>query len=452
MGSAIIGLYNDFFRFPILLYRMPAWVALVGTSISLAACVAGAIGAVRRAVRLPPAEAMRPEAPQRFAASLLERAGLSHLLGPAARMVVRNIERQPVRAVISVVGIATSSALMVLGVFSLDAIDEMLRVQFDLVQRQDVTVALVEPRADAVLHELRRLPGVLSVEPTRAVAVRLRAAQHSRQLAISALPDEPLLQRVVDVSGRALRLPARGIVVSRALADALQVGAGEVLTIEVLEGRRPTLRVPIVSVVEEYLGLSAYMTQSALRALLMEGDVLSGAHLLIDPRDEAALYRRLKAMPAVGGVVLTRAVLESFNETMGETMGVMITFNVLFASIIAFGVVYNAARVSLSERARELASLRVLGFTRAEISAILLGELAALVAVAVPLGLVMGYGFASAVISLFETEMYRFPVVVSTRTYAAAATVTVTAALMSGLFVRRQLDHLDLVAVLKTRE
>ena len=452
MGSAIIGIYNDFFRFPILLYRMPAWVALVGTSISLAACVAGAVGAVRRAVRLPPAEAMRPEAPQRFRASLLERIGLRHVLGPAARMVVRNIERQPVRALISVVGIATSSALMVLGLFSLDSIDEMLRVQFDVVQRQDVTVAFVEPRADAVLHELRRLPGVLAVEPARAVAVRLRAAQHSRQLAISALPEAPILQRVVDVSGGPVHLPARGLVVSRALADALQVGHGDELTIEVLEGRRPTLRVPIVAVVEEYLGLSAYMTQGALRELLMEGDVLSGAHLLIDPREEDVLYGRLKAMPAVAGVMLTRAMLESFNETMGETMGVMVTFNVLFASIIAFGVVYNAARVSLSERSRELASLRVLGFTRAEISAILLGELAALALTAVPLGLVMGYGFASVVMSLFETEMYRFPVVISARTYAAAALVTLMATLISGSFVRRQLDHLDLVAVLKTRE
>lgn len=452
MGSGIVGMYNDFFRFPHLLYAMPAGVVAASLAVSVVASVAGATGAVARAVRLPPAEAMRPEPPARFRASLLERAGLDVLLGPAARMVVRNLERQPVRALTSVLGIALSSSMLVLGLFFADAMDEMLRVQFDLVQRQDVTVGFVEPRQSSALHELRRLPGVLAVEPMRGVAVRLHVGHRSRQLAITGVPDHPVLQRVVDVAGRVVPVPARGLVLSRALADALAVRPGEAVGIEVLEGRRPFLQVPVTGVIDEYLGLAAYMHVEALHALLQEGDVVSGAHLLVDPREQAALHARLKAMPAVGGVALTRAMIESFNETMGETMGVMIAFNVLFASIIAFGVVYNAARVSLSERSRELASLRVLGFTRLEISAILLGELGALTIVAIPIGLALGYGLAALVVSAFDTEMYRFPVIVSMRTYAAAATVTIVAAVTSGLLVRRQLDRLDLVAVLKTRE
>ncbi len=452
MGSAFITLYNDFFRFPTLIYRMPPAVLLAGIAVSLAASAAGAMGAVRRAVRLPPAEAMRPEPPGRFRASLVERAGLQRLLGPAARMVVRNIERQPVRAATSVLGIALSSSMLVVGVFSLDAIDEMMRVQFDLVQRQDVTVAFVEPRSDAALHELRRLPGVLAVEPARSVAVRLRAAQHARQIAITAVSHAQVLQRVVDVSGRQVHVPAEGLVVSQSLADALHVAAGDVVQVEVLEGRRPTLQVPIVASVDEYLGLAAYMDAEALGRLLLEGRVLSGAHLSIDPAEAPALYARLEAMPAVAGVAITRAMAQAFDETMGETMGVLIAFNVLFAGTIAFGVVYNAARVSLSERSRELASLRVLGFTRAEISAILLGELGVLALVAVPLGLGIGYGLAAVVVGLLQTEMYRFPLVVSVRTYAGAAAVTLMASALSGLIVRRRLDRLDLVAVLKTRE
>lgn len=452
MGQGIIGMYNDYFRFPVLLYRMPPGVVLAGIAVAIGACVGGAMGAVRRAVRLPPAEAMRPEPPGRYAASVVERIGLAGLLGPGARMVVRNIERQPVRAATSILGIALSSAMLVLGLFFRDAIDEMLRVQFDLVQRQDLTVAFVQPRASGVLHELRRLPGVLAVEPMRGVPVRVHAAHRSRQLAISAMPAEPRLQRVVDVAGHVVPLPAGGLVVSRALADALAIDVGTTVSVEVLEGRRPTLDLAIVAVVDEYLGLAAYATLDTMRALLQEGETLSGAHLLIDPNEEERLYRRLKAMPAVGGVALTRGILQAFNETMAETMGVMIAFNVFFASVIAFGVVYNAARVSLSERSRELASLRVLGFTRAEISAILLGELAALTIVAVPVGLVIGYGLASLVVTMFQTEMYRFPVVVGPRTYVAAAGVTLVAAALSGLIVRRRVDHLDLVAVLKTRE
>ena len=208
----------------------------------------------------------------------------------------------------------------------------------------------------------------------------------------------------------------------------------------------------MAGVVDEYLGLSAYMTADACTRCCRRAGSCRARTCWSIPRAEADLYRQIKVMPAVAGVALTRAMLESFNETMGEQMGVMITFNVLFASIIAFGVVYNAARVSLSERSRELASLRVLGFTRVEISAILLGELAVLVLTAVPIGLAIGYGLAALVVSMFQTEMYRFPVVVSPRTYAAAIVVTLTAAAVSGLIVRRQLDHLDLVGVLKTRE
>ncbi len=452
MGNGIVGLYNDFFRFPILLYRMPLSVVLLGVVISLGASIGGALGAVGRAIRLPPAEAMRPEPPGHYGASLVERLGLRHLLGPASRMVVRNIERQPVRAATSVLGIAMSTAMMVLGLFMYDSIDEMMRVQFELIQRQDVTVGFVEPRSDAAVYELQRLPGVMAVEPLRAVAVRLHSRQHSRQLAVTGLPDTPRLQRVVDTSGRAIDLPAQGLVVSRTLADVLRISAGDIVSMEVLEGRRPTMTVPVTTVVDEYLGLSAYMNREALRQLLVEADVLSGAHLIVDPNAAGVLYQRLKAMPAVGAVVLTQAVVEALDETLGETMGVMIAFNILFAAIIAFGVVYNAARVSLSERSRELASLRVLGFTRVEISAILLGELAVLTIVAIPLGLAIGYGLGWTMVSVFQTEQYRFPMVVSARTYVSAAAVTIAAALVSGLVVRRRLDRLDLVAVLKTRE
>ena len=181
-------------------------------------------------------------------------------------------------------------------------------------------------------------------------------------------------------------------------------------------------------------------------------DRVSGATLLVDRGDPNELYRRMKATPAIAGVSSKRAAIDNFRDTIAQNMNVMIFFNVLFSSVIAFGVVYNAARISLSERSRELASLRVLGFTRAEISLILLGELAAILLIAVPAGLLLGYALAALVVLAFDTELYRFPLVVSARTFAFAAVTTIAAALISGLVVRRLLDRLDLVAVLKTRE
>jgi putative ABC transport system permease protein len=266
------------------------------------------------------------------------------------------------------------------------------------------------------------------------------------------LPAEQRLNRVITLRGAAVRLPPDGLVLSRKLGEILDVAPGETVTIEVLEGRRAVRTAQVHSLIDEYMGTSAYMEIDALRRLLREGDTLSGAFLQVDPRAVDRLHQRLKAIPRVAAVGLKDAAIESFEKTLGETMSVMIFFNVMFASVIAFGVVYNAARIALSERSRDLATLRVLGFTRAEISSILLGELAAVTAVAIPVGFGIGYLFAAWLVTAFDTELYRFPLVIRPRTYAYSAIAVAVAAAISALSVRYRLDRLDLVAVLKTRE
>ena len=452
LGSGMTSIYNDFFRFPVLYYRLPPDVVATAVAVSFVAGLLGAFSAVQRAVRLPPAEAMRPEPPSRYRETWLERIGLKRWLSPPARLVLRNIARQPVRAATSIVGIALAVAMLILGTFFLDAMDVLMDLQFFVTQRQDLTVTFVEPRSSRALYELQRLPGVVAVEPLRAVPARLRAGPRSRQVSIMGLVAAPRLNRVVDARAGPVTLPPGGLVLSLKLAELLGVQQGDAVTIEVLEGRRPVVRVPVSAVVEEYMGTSAYMEVDALRRLLHEGATLSGAFLQADSAATADLYARLKRTPTVAGVSLKGAAIQAFDETLAETFHVMIFFNLLFSGVIAFGVVYNAARVSLSERSRELASLRVLGFTRGEISSILLGELATLVVAGIPVGLLLGYVFAGLLVAAFNTELYRFPLVVSSRTFAYASTAVLVAAGISALVVRRRLDRLDLVAVLKSRE
>jgi|TARA_B100002003_G_scaffold198225_1_gene188826 putative ABC transport system permease protein len=453
MGNAMMSIYNELFQFPALTYRLLPSVVTSGVLISLLADVLGAATAVRRAVRLPPAEAMRPQPPARYRVSLVERLGIQGLLSQPARIVLRNIQRQPVRSLASVTGIAFSVAMLIAGTFSLDAMDEMMDVQFSVAQHQDVTVTFVEAASAAARHELQRMPGVLTVESTRSIPARLRFGSRSRQLAISGLPEVPRLSRVLEVTDLSpVTLPPDGLVVSRKLAEILAIDRGDVVRVEVLLGARPVREVVVADVVKEYMGLSAYMEINSLRRLLRESETLSGGFITVDPSRLDALYRVLKATPVVAGVTLKGAALESFEETFAENINVMIFFNVLFAGIIAWGVVYNAARMSLSERSRELASLRVIGFTRAEISSILLGELAVLTCVAIPAGLLVGYGLAALVVTLFDTELYSFPLAVAPRTYALSTLAVLTATVLSGLLVRRKLDSLDLVEVLKTRE
>jgi putative ABC transport system permease protein len=452
LGSGMIGLYNQYFRFPELSYQLSLPVIGGALLISLVAAVLGARSAVARAVRIPPAEAMRPEAPAQFRRSVLERVGLSGYLQPTVRMVLRTLERQPARTAASIVGIALAGAVLFVGFVFIDAMNALIDTEFQERMRQDVTVTFVEPLSASALHDLEHLPGVMRVEPGRTVPVRLRAGHRERTLAITGLPEATTLNRVIDQTGRPHPMPPEGLLLSSILAEVLGVTVGDAITVEVLEGARPVVVERVAALIDDNLGLQAYMDIDHLHRLMREGGSLSGAYLQVDQVMLGDLHARLKLVPAVAGVALTEAMRRSFQEIMAENLNLQILINVVFAGIIACGVVYNAARISLSERSRELASLRVLGFTRREISLILLGELAVVTAVSLPAGSLIGYGLSRLILESFTSEVYRIPLVVQTSTIAWGWIVVATAAALSALIVRRRLDQLDLVAVLKTRE
>jgi putative ABC transport system permease protein len=444
--------YAQYYRFPAFISRLD-WTAVgIALLVTVVAAAVGAAGAVRRVVRLPPAAAMQPEPPARFHAGPLERLGLHRLLAAPGRIIARNLERRPVRAALSALGIACAVAILMVGRFFIDAMAEMADVQFRRVQRENITVVFNATRSAPVRYELARLPGVLRAEPFRSVPVRLRAGHHQRRTALLGLEPQGELRRLIGRGHEVVALPSEGVVLTSKLAELLGVRPGDTLTVEVLEGARPVRRVPVAGVVDELLGLSAYMDQRALNRLLQEGNSLSGAFLRVDPRAAPALYAKLKRLPRVAGVTNRDAMLASFEATLAESIGLVTSILIAFAGALAVALVYNAARIALSERARELASLRVLGFTRGEVTLMLLGEQGALTAVGILAGLALGYGCCAVLSGLYQWEVFRIPLVLSGRTYAFAIVVTLAAAVASGALIRRRLNRLDLVAVLKTRE
>lgn len=452
MGRGMTEMYQQFFRFPFLYYRPSPSVLAAGALVAVAAALLGAWTAVRRAVRLPPAEAMRPAPPPRYRRGVLDRAGVTAWITQTTRIILRHIVRWPLRAGLTVVGIAAGVMMMIASMFSVGAIDYMLEVQFFQAQRQDATVMLVEPRQEGALAEIARLPGVTAAEPFRAVQARLHGPRGEERMAITGLDAEPEIFRLLDAELEPLAVPPSGLLLSQALAERLGVSRGEELRVEVLEGRRPTIFIRVSAVSEEYMGDSAVMERRALSALMQEAPAISGAYVRVDGAALDRLYAQLQETPAVARISLKSTMLDSFRSHVAENLYQMIFVNGLFAGMIAFGVVYNAARIMLSERARELASLRVLGFTRFEVGYILLGELAILTFVALPLGCLMGYGMAVYLADAFETELYRIPLVLEGWTYGLAVSVVTVAAMLSGVIVARQIRHLDLVSVLKTRE
>jgi putative ABC transport system permease protein len=455
LGRGLANNYARFYRFPALEFTIPPHVVAVATLVALGAAAGGAWGAVRRALKLPPAEAMRPEAPAVYRPLLVERLGLQRVFSAATRMFLRHLERYPARSALSVLGIALATSILLLSSFMEDTINYVVDYQFFTAHRQHMTVSFAEPAAARAAHDLATLPGVRRCEPFRAVGVRLRAGHRSRRVAVLGLTphEDRQLYRLLDQRLRPVELPPDGLLLSDKLAEVLEVRPGDTLTVEVLEGQRTVRDVVVSDLIREYAGTNAYMPLRALNRLVRDGDVISGAELSVDPAASQRLYATLKNTPRVASVAVKEASLHSFQETMARNIRMVQVFYAVFAGIIAFGVIYNTARISLSERARELASLRVLGFTRREIAFIMLLELATLTAAAIPVGLALGYVFAALLAAFaLDTETYRFPLVIHRATYAYAALMTAAAALASALIVRRRIDKLDLVAVLKSRD
>jgi putative ABC transport system permease protein len=451
-GFKVTALYTEFFRFPLLRFGTDPQIIMTALLISYGAATLGALVAVRGAVRLPPAEAMRPEPPARFRAGFLERLGPNRLLSPAARVILRNLARRPVKAFLSMFGIALAVALLVVGFYFFDAIDRIIEVQFRYAQREDVLVVFNEPRPARARHDLAHLPGVMRVETFRAVPARLRFEHRTYRTALIGVEPASDLRRIVDRDFRTFEPPPDGLILATKLAEILGVSVGESVRVEALEGERAVRQVAVTGTVDDLIGLSAYMDARALNRLLREGETISGAYLMVDGRETARLYALLKRTPSVSGVSIPEAALASFNETIARTVGASTTVIIVFACVIAFGMVYNGARIALSERGRELASLRVLGFTQGEVGTMLLGEQAILTLIAVPVGYGVGYGLCALITRAVASDLYRLPLVVSARTYALSSIVVAGAALLSGLLVRWRLRRLDLISVLKTRE
>ncbi len=452
MGSGLAKLYSEFYRFPTFVFYPDVRVIFVAIGISLLAAVVGSFRAVQTAVRLPPAEAMRPAAPASYRQSLLEKLGLTALVPVTVRMIIRGLQRRPVNAFLSSLGIGCAVAVLVMSRFGSDAIDYLIDFQFSRTQRHDLQVVFYETTSPAVFNDLKHLPGVQTVEAFRAVPVKLVNGHREHRTSIMGLSQRRDLFRLLNTDEIPIRLPPAGVVLSDKLAEILNVKNGQRVWVEVLEGAKPIREVTVAGIAKEFSGTNAYMDRAALNRLLRESDVLSGAFLAVDARHQEELYQDLKQTPRVASVSVKSATIQQFRDTIAENQLTMQSFTVFFAAVIAIGVVYNTARISLDEKSRELATLRVIGFTQGEISSILLGELAVLTLLAIPLGWLIGYSFCAAMVYGFESELYRFPLVIQPASYARSAIVTMAAAAVSGLLVHRRLQHLDLVEVLKSRE
>ena len=452
LGSLFTGLYAQSFHFPNFEHSVAPWLLVVSIGITVITAVLGTLNTILATVRLAPAEAMRPAAPGHYRRTVVERLGITQI-SPALRMILRNMERRPLRTALSIGGVAASVAIVVMGNFFSDAIDYIVDSQFNVGMRSDVIVWMIDAADDSARHDVARLPGVTAVESGRDVAVRFVNGHRNERGSIRGLTRHPQLTRIVDQNKHeASQLDSDGLVMTDRLADKLGLRIGDLVQVEVLEGRQRQLSVRLDKTVREMMGLNAYIERRTLNRLLQEGDQSSWFAVVVERGREAAFLEASKQLPRVVGVFSKASLLRNMQEVSARNIRIMSTVLTLFATVIAVGVVYNNARIALAERTWELASLRVLGFTRTEVSGLLLGEMAISIAIALPLGMVLGYGLVHLIAGLMKSDQFSFPVVIQPATYAWAGIAVLISGVASALVVRRRIDKLDMVAALKTRE
>lgn len=446
-GHGMLANYRPFFRLPELAYHLPVAVPLLGLAVSLLAGGAGALAALRRVLSMRPAEAMRPAVPRAFG-----RVMLGARWSPAAKMALRGLAGRPVRSLLSVLGLAMAVPMIVMGLFWWDALRFMVAVQFEAIDRADAVVVFTDPVAGRAVREVAAVPGVLAAEGQRTVPARLTAGTAEYRLGLQGLPAGGELRVPRDRTLQPLPVWAEGLTLTRGLAERLGVRVGSIVSVEVLDGRRPVFSVPVAALADEVLGFNAYLETGLLNRLMREGDRVSQVAIRVDPARSAAVWRSLSDRPRVAAVAVKSTWLRVFDETIAGLVVVSAVVLTGFGLIIAVGIVYNSARVTLQERAWEMASLRILGFTRGEVSGILLAELGIQLLLAVPLGLILARLVVVGLLALRDNESFQIPPVIGEPTYALAALAVATAGAASALLVRRRIDRLDLVAVLKTRE
>ena len=452
LGRWMTTIYAELFRFPELIYAPGPRALAISAAVSLGAALFGGLSAARRAGRLAPAEAMRPPAPPLFHRRELAMPFLTRWLDQPTRILLRQVLRRPLRAGLTSLGAATSVAVLVTALQWIDAINLLVDDFFRQQQRQDVTLGLVDAVRTTVVGDMRRLPGVLAVEPHRMVPARFSHEQRSRREVVVGVPLDGRLEVLRDDDGEPIRFPQHGLLLPKTLADILHADVGDNVTVEFLEGRRVTVDIPVARIFDTYIGTTPYMNLTALNQAIGESETTNVLLLLLDATQRDAFFAELKKLPVIAAATVKSAAVDMFNQTMGETMLIYVSFYVFFSCTLALGVVYNNLRIALSERGRELATLRVLGFRSGEISYMLFGEAALLVALSLPIGALLGWGLTSLMAASFATELFRVPVVIEADTYAFASIVAVAAAAVAAMLVERRLRRLDLIAVLKTRE
>jgi len=455
MADGYTQMYSKIYEFPELRSRFYPSLVAICVAISLGCAVVGSLQGTRTVLRLKPAEAMRPKPPKSGGAILLERVGwLWGRLSSGWRMVLRDVVRARTRTIAGVFATAMGSAVLVCGFMLADASYYLIDYQFKWILRSDVDLSFKDERGEDVLLEAAALPGVDLAEPIFNVACTFSNGPYRRKGAITGIAPDARLTIPRNRDAVPVGVPPGGLVMSRKLAEVLHLRQGDVVTVQPIKGLRRRHRVPVVRLSDSFFGTAVYADIHYLSRLVNEEFALSGVQLAVDrrPEREAALYRELKRMPALEAVSARRDMVENLDKILVENMGIFISGLVLFAGVVFFGSILNASLISLAERQREVATLRVLGYGPWQIGALLLRESMIVTLAGTLLGMPIGYGLSVLTAVAYNTELFRFPVVATPGTWVWTLLLAILFGLAAHAVVQIVVHRMDWLEALQAKE
>jgi len=452
IGRYMTSVYQSVYHLPSLEFSAGIWSYLSAVLLGLLAGLVGAFFAVRQSTRLAPIVALSPPLPTAFHRLSQRIEQRLADLSLRSRMVLRRLLQFPRRSIMTIIGIALSLALLIMSEHFPIAINRLLDMNFGTAQRMHATLTLSEQQTDTSLRDIARLPGVILVEPIRAAEVFFTHQHRREREVIIGIPAGATLNRLVE-SDRSIVEPAQhGLTLSTSLARKLAVTEGDRITVQSTSGQRVSTEVTVSKIASPFLGGSAYIEQYALGRLLREPARISGAHVTVDATQRGALNAELKQTPSIVGVAYTANFQIALQKLFREGVGFFSNMFLFFSLSMAAGVAFSAARITISEQERDLATLRVLGYEKRAVSLLPVAEISILLTLAIPTGLLLGAALSNWMMHQFETDLFSFPLIFDSQAYARSALFVTTAVLLTTLWTRRYMDRMHLVSALKSHE
>jgi len=448
-----LALYNRFFDFPALYMHFSAWTVAKAFLLAGGMCVLGAMRSAWRVLQLQPAVAIRPQTP--LSTRVVH---LSSLSGPwmrlplTWRLTARNTLREWHRAFFNLAGVALAVVILMVATVITDWMDFIIAFQFGLVDRSDIHVDFVTERSRAAVLDIASLEGVRRAEGILQFGAELRNGWRTKTVLVLGLPRDSRIYRVYDTTGRRVALPPDGLVVPDRVAKSLRLSRGSQLLVDPYlkdKDERPAL---VRAIVDQYMGLTVYASRQYLADFLREPGAVNGALVRADPDDIPALIRTLDDLPAVRSVNATGDILGGFEETVSDLSRVMQAILTLFAAIIAFAVIYNSSAVSIAEQARDLACMCSLGFERQSVAQVATNDIMPLGLLGTAAGLVLGVMACQGLARLYESDLYKLPVVIEPDRLALVVAVVLVFQLVARWASARRVLRIDIVRTLKSRE